>query len=54
MVSVGYSIDGPFSLSQTLEIANDDWNLSRLATGLGHQKDAAVFARAFPELSEYI
>ncbi len=31
-------------LSATLEIANDDWNLSQLAAGLGHNEDAAVFA----------
>ncbi len=40
----GYRVGGPFCLSETLEIANDDWNLSQFAAGLGHKEDAATFA----------
>ena len=34
----------PGDLSKTLEYANDDWNLSRLATALGHSDDAKKYA----------
>ena len=40
----GYKVDGPFSLSETLEIDNDQWNLSQFAAGLGHKENAAIYA----------
>ena len=39
----GYRL-GRFGLSETLECANDDWNVSQLATQLGKTEDAAKWA----------
>jgi predicted alpha-1,2-mannosidase len=40
----GYSTGNSYSLSETLEIDNDEWNLSQLAAGLGKQDAAAEHA----------
>src|SRR5262249_52474623 len=40
----GYAV-GDFGFSQTMEYANDDWNLSRMASALGKEEDAAKYAR---------
>lgn len=39
----GYSAGG-FGFSETMEYANDDWNLSRFAAALGKSADAAKYA----------
>lgn len=40
----GYAVSRDFSLSETLEYANNDWNLSAFAAALGKANDAKKYA----------
>jgi predicted alpha-1,2-mannosidase len=43
--SHGYSVSNGFPLSETLEYANDDWNMSQFALAMGKSDDAAKYAK---------